>query len=104
MPYINKKSKLHIDHQLDLLLELVPKLSEGELNYVITRIVDTHLLRGERINYSRINSIIGVLECAKLEVYRRLAAPYEDAKREQNGDVYESADQTVETVEVMEND
>ena len=33
-------------------------------------------------------NLVGVLECAKLELYRRLAAPYEDLKIEDNGDVY----------------
>ena len=33
--------------------------------------------------------MVGVLECAKLELYRRMAAPYEDEKIEDNGDVYE---------------
>jgi len=31
---------------------------------------------------------VGVLECAKMELYRRVAAPYEDKKKEENGDVY----------------
>ena len=30
-----------------------------------------------------------MLECAKLELYRRVAAPYEDEKIDQNGDVYD---------------
>ena len=30
---------------------------------------------------------MGVLECCKLEFYRRVAAPYEDIKIEENGDV-----------------
>lgn len=93
MPYIGSKSKLVIDHQLDVLLELVPKLSEGELNYVITKIVDHHLARGDRINYRRVNAVIGVLECAKLELYRRIAGPYEDIKKDEHGDVYETAEQ-----------
>ena len=42
----------------------------------------------ERISYSRINELIGVLECAKIELYRRIAAPYEDDKSRINGDVY----------------
>ena len=33
--------------------------------------------------------LIGVLECAKLELYRRVAAPYEDDKIDENGDVYQ---------------
>jgi hypothetical protein len=40
-------------------------------------------------NYKHINEIIGVLECAKQEFYRRVAAPYEDTKIQENGDVYE---------------
>jgi hypothetical protein len=39
-------------------------------------------------SYSIINDIVGVLECAKMEFYRRVAVPYEDKKRTENGDVY----------------
>jgi hypothetical protein len=35
-----------------------------------------------------VNEAIGVLECAKLELYRRVAAPYEDEKIAESGDVY----------------
>ena len=56
---------------------------DGELNYIITRILkEVYPLR-----YFNINRAIGVLECCKLEYYRRVAAPYEDTKIEQNGDV-----------------
>jgi len=58
----------------------------GEINYIITRLCDAML---EDVRYSKINSLIGVLECAKLELYRRVAAPYEDDKIESNGDVYQ---------------
>jgi hypothetical protein len=40
------------------------------------------------LNYANINAVVGVLECMKLEFYRRAAAPYEDKKIQQNGDVY----------------
>jgi hypothetical protein len=36
----------------------------------------------------KINSMIGALECCKLELYRRLAAPYEDQVLDANGDAY----------------
>jgi hypothetical protein len=42
----------------------------------------------ERVGYAEINEVVGVLECCKLELYRRLAAPYEDTKIKENGDVY----------------
>ena len=64
--------------------------SAGELNYAITRLVDDYLLRQGGIRYAHLDEVIGVLECAKLELYRRLAAPYEDAKRGETGDVYRS--------------
>lgn len=59
----------------------------GELNYVITglcnRYVDTF-----DASYKIYNDIIGVLECAKQEFYRRAVSPYEDNKIKENGDVY----------------
>lgn len=62
----------------------------GELNYAITRLVDDYLARKGGIRYAHLNEVVGVLECAKLELYRRLAAPYEDRKIEESGDVYRS--------------
>jgi hypothetical protein len=39
------------------------------------------------LRYYHINKAIGVLECIKLEFYRRVAAPYEDVKIKESGDV-----------------
>jgi hypothetical protein len=58
----------------------------GQLNYAITMLIKEAL--GPTPNYDAINSVVGVLECAKQEVYRRVAAPYEDKKKKENGDVY----------------
>ena len=63
-----------------------PANTPGELNYVITSLVDAYLK--DNVCYRTLNEAIGVLECAKLELYRRIAAPYEDAKCAENGDVY----------------
>ncbi|WP_411971131.1 DUF6899 family protein [Halomonas rhizosphaerae] len=62
----------------------------GELNYLVTRLVDAYVVSHGGLRYSRINEVVGVLECAKLEAYRRLAGPYEDRKAREAGDVYES--------------
>jgi hypothetical protein len=62
----------------------------GELNYAITRLVDDYLKARGDLRYAHINEVIGALECAKLELYRRVAAPYEDGKRHETGDVYRS--------------
>jgi hypothetical protein len=37
-------------------------------------------------NITRLD-IVGALRCCELEIYRRLAAPYEDLKIKENGDV-----------------
>lgn len=90
MPYI----AAHIRERLDPTAQdangqpaLASADNEGELNFQITKLVDRFVkeLGG---NYSAINAAIGVLECAKLEAYRRIAAPYESTKLAQNGDVY----------------
>jgi hypothetical protein len=60
--------------------------TSGEFNFAITRLIVDYI--GDKLEYDKINSAIGILECAKLELYRRIAAPYEDKKKEENGDVY----------------
>lgn len=60
--------------------------TSGELNYLFTMLIKEYLRNG--VNYQKINDVIGALEGAKLEFYRRVVAPYEDEKIKQNGDVY----------------
>lgn len=84
MPYIKKHEKKLLD-ELSLVSEAVS--TPGRLNYCITRLCITYLdTFGEK--YLTINEIIGALECAKQEFYRRIAIPYEDIKIKENGDVY----------------
>jgi hypothetical protein len=59
----------------------------GELNFQVTDLV-TEYLGHKGLSYQTINDIVGALEGAKLEFYRRVAAPYEDIKIKENGDVY----------------
>ena len=40
------------------------------------------------LNYQTCNDVMGALEGAKAEFYRRVVGPYEDQKIEENGDVY----------------
>jgi hypothetical protein len=61
----------------------------GELNFALTSIVDKYL-QNKGLRYAHINEVVGALECAKLELYRRIAIPYEDQKIKESGDVYKS--------------
>ena len=89
MPYIEPSSRATIDHYIEAITACLVGQDkiEGRFNYAISKIIAGGL-KSEGTNYSNINKLIGVLECAKLELYRRIAEPYEDEKKEANGDVY----------------
>lgn len=58
----------------------------GELNYALTMTIKEYWRRTG--NYQGINDIVGALEGAKLEFYRRIASVYENGKIKENGEVY----------------
>jgi hypothetical protein len=87
MPYIKPERRTKytkvIEELTSMLKALPPEEVDGELNYVVTRILkEVYPLR-----YYHINKAVGVLECIKQEFYRRVAAPYEDIKIKESGDV-----------------
>jgi ribosomal protein S3AE len=87
LPYIKPENRKKYDKVLrelvSILKTLPPEEVDGELNYVVTKMLkEIYPLR-----YFHINKAVGVLECAKLEFYRRVAAPYEDTKIKESGDV-----------------
>lgn len=86
MPYIAQPQRTAIDkYVIDDFKERVD--NAGELSYLLTKIIFTYFkTKGGR--YAQINDVVGALEGAKLEFYRRVAAPYEDGKIKENGDVY----------------
>jgi len=69
-----------------MLLECFQIETIGELNYVITSIINRVFSQTEQ-DYAQLNAVIGMLENVKLEFYRRKVTPYEDIKIKQNGDV-----------------
>lgn len=82
MPYIDKGIRSSLEQGRK------PKTA-GELNYLITRLVDSFLIT-QGLSYTSINAAVGALACATLELYRRIAGPYEDDKARVNGEVYVS--------------
>ena len=94
MPYISQSlreafprsepDKLAVMHQLI-------KDNPGCLNYLITLWARDYIATNGGLKYSVLNAAIGALECAKLELYRRVIAPYEDKKIKENGDVFPSS-------------
>lgn len=88
MPYIPQVDRLRLNSTLNDITELHRDclLTKGELNYLISNICKIYL--GSTTSYSKINDIVGALECSKIEFYRRVAEGYEDEKKNLNGDVY----------------
>lgn len=99
MPYIKKDERLVYDDAISNIIKKIKtqvdinseSILPGHLNYIITRLLsDVHFkVNDKKINrnYSDYNSIIGMLECCKLEFYRKQVAPYEEKKIWDNGDV-----------------
>lgn len=85
MPYVDRDSRVKLDDDIESLESKID--SFGELNYVITRLCKMLRYDMGAISYEQLNSMIGVLECAKLEYYRKDVVPYEDVKESENGPV-----------------
>lgn len=84
MPYISPADQVNCDvTQGEYERATIP----GQLNYQITKLCLEYITEMGRC-YDNYNAVIGALECTKLELYRRMVAPYEDKKIEMNGDVY----------------
>jgi len=93
MPYIDPEIRKELDPAIEGLVKALNGLYcldgpvPGDLNYVVTRIMLEVTNLDIDPGYSKINDMIGMLECCKLELYRKWAADYEDQKEEENGPV-----------------
>lgn len=79
MPYITQIARALIDAGCD------PHFP-GDLNYKISKILLAYL--GGSPNYAAFNEVMGVLACVSQEIYRRMIAPYENKKANENGDIF----------------
>jgi len=85
MPYIARSQKEKVDKGL-IALNLSELKDAGSLNYAVHKLIAQYFSQNEQ-DYQSFNDVIGVLDCAKMEIYRRLIAEYEEKKILQNGDV-----------------
>jgi hypothetical protein len=91
LPYINKAQRKALDGLIDSLVREAKKLGKDEteragmLNYITTRLT-LALIPQDR--YWKIALAAGVFSNLASEFYRRLAAPYEDKKIREQGDVF----------------
>lgn len=85
MPYIEPAQRFNCNPMIGD-SDFARAENPGQLNYQITMLIAEYWTRTG--NYQGINDIVGALEGAKLEFYRRIAVPYEDEKIKANSDVY----------------
>jgi hypothetical protein len=76
MPYIRVQDRARDEPGTD---------DVGHLTYLFYRLALDALPENPR--YRDLHAVLGAMEAAKLEFYRRVVAPYEDGKIAENGDV-----------------
>ncbi len=95
MPYIKAELRAKVDALVEQLREIILEApidhaqNVGLMNYVLSCIVSAEI--HQNLCYQTINEAMGVLACVQQELYRRLAAPYEDKKCAENGDVFDES-------------
>jgi hypothetical protein len=92
MPYIKNEDRKELNDKIYALVDSINDTSEdnieGVLNYVITTLLTSSVRPNDKKwRYKIFNRAIGILECAKLEFYRRLISQYEEKCIDDNGDV-----------------
>ncbi len=86
MPYIDPKDRPTIEFAgLENLCGAVPEMTSGELTYIVYRLLTAWCASVPR--FSTFAEATGAVAYAIVEFNRRVVAPYEDAKRAENGDV-----------------
>jgi hypothetical protein len=98
MPYIDEEERKELDFAIDIMVDNILDNKTGlnnpndfsnflgRINYCFSRIIMGVM---KNISYKNIAMATGVLENIKQELYRRIAAPYEDRKVLENGDIKE---------------
>lgn len=79
MPYIDRELRTRID-------EGAEPVNIGQLTYKLTHECVKYL--GDYYTFEDLADVIAALEAAKLEFYSQVVRPYEDRKKEANGDLY----------------
>lgn len=85
MPYLKQNDRDRLDPLINNLASAISKENRaGDINYIINQLLLKNTGEG---HYKDFNELIGALESAKLEFYRRKIAPYENKKAKENGDL-----------------
>lgn len=84
MPYIKPNDRTKFASYADAIANSAD--NAGDLNYALTVILHGYIKK-KGLKYANLNEVIGMLECCKMELYRKIAGPYEEQKITENGRV-----------------
>lgn len=82
MPYIKQERRDQCDEVI-YQMEVERIIADGDLNYILYKYCKNNI----KPSYNSIKNYCGELRQCATEIERRLLAPYEDSKIEENGDV-----------------
>lgn len=85
MPYISQEDRKDFEYFRQVVKEVEPTTA-GEVQYMIA-IITAEFMKNSDYRYQDMNNVMGALNGANLEFYRRYVAPYEDECIAKNGDV-----------------
>ena len=94
MPYIKRELREKVEPEFKIFKEKInkiiktdPTIRAGLMNYLFTSMLDNCYGPLENARYNDYNEIMGMLECCKMEFYRKAIIPYENWKERENGKV-----------------
>ena len=86
MPYVRQEDRT--EHLVDAAVTGAGEaVGVGQLTYLLVATCAEYMIRNSPFSYALFAEVIAALECAKLELYRRIGTPYEERKKQENGDV-----------------
>ena len=80
MPYISQEARKAIDVGVN-------PTTSGELTYAIYQLIFQYWKNNKGLGFGAIAHILGALDSAHQEFYRNIVVPYEDAKKQEHGDI-----------------
>jgi hypothetical protein len=82
MPYIKQERRTDCDKVVNM-MKLILVQADGDLNYILYKFCKESV----DPSYNNYKNFCGELRQCATEIERRMLAPYEDQKKEENGDV-----------------
>ena len=82
MPYIKEESRPLMDRIVSL-MAMLGVVADGDLNYILYKYAKYCVPH----SYNNLKNFCGELRQCATEIERRILAPYEDEKKDDNGDV-----------------